>query len=61
MKKKSEDLPTVLKVQVRYNIYEMVKEKQYVTLDSLLVRLQDKYIYDVGRDSLHKLVFSFGN
>jgi hypothetical protein len=46
--------------EIRNVIYDTCAAKEHITLDSLLQKIKQKLIIDIGRTSLHKLIKSIG-
>lgn len=57
---KSLDLSEGMKFEIRNTIYDLRKFKQHVTLDSILSKIKQKEVIDIGRTSLHKVLKSIG-
>lgn len=57
---KTKDADEAVKQEVRNVIYNMCAAKEHITVDSLLQRIRDKEIIEIGRTSLYRLIKSIG-
>jgi transposase len=57
---KTKDVDESVQHEIRNVIYDTCAAKEHITLDSLLQKIKQKEIIDIGRTSLHKLIKSIG-
>lgn len=59
-KLKTSDMPDGMKFKIRDQVYEMRDKKEHVSVNTLMEKLREKQIFDIGRTSLWKVLKEIG-